>query len=301
MNSPSLSYRGGLDRVALAGIGLMLLGYFMFSLNDAMGKWLVTGYSVAQVMVVRSIGAFLLIAPALSRLPTGALWRAERPGLQAMRALMAMLDTMLFYCATVYLPLADVMTFYMAGPIYMAALSHMFLGERLSGRQWIAIALGFVGVVIALRPSSAAFSWTSLIALVGSMSFSVSLILGRRLRGTADPVLACWQITAAVMGAGGLLIGNLIFGDAVPGSWVTPGWRDLGAMLLLGCVACAAGLMMTRALKTLPASTLAPLQYTLLLWAVIFGYLFFGDVPDLQLLLGCAVITAAGLLLLRRV
>jgi len=113
-------------------------------------------------------------------------------------------------------------------------------------------------------------------------------------------VLACWQITAAVMGAGGLLIGNLIFGDAVPGSWVTPGWRDLGAMLLLGCVACAANLMMTRALKALPASTLAPLQYTLLLWAVIFGYLFFGDVPDLQLAIGCAVIVAAGALLLRR-
>jgi S-adenosylmethionine uptake transporter len=120
------------------------------------------------------------------------------------------------------------------------------------------------------------------------------------LRGTADPVLACWQISAAVMGAGGLLIGNLIFGDAVPGSWVTPGWRELGAMLLLGCVACAANLMMTRALKTLPASTLAPLQYTLLLWAVIFGYLFFGDVPDLQLVIGCAVIVAAGALLLRR-
>jgi hypothetical protein len=80
MNSPSLSYRGGLDRVALAGIGLMLLGYFMFSLNDAMGKWLVTGYSVAQVMLVRSAGAFLLIAPALSRQPAGALWRLERPG-----------------------------------------------------------------------------------------------------------------------------------------------------------------------------------------------------------------------------
>lgn len=300
MNSPPLSYRGGLDRVALAGIGLMLLGYFMFSLNDAMGKWLVTGYSVAQVMLVRSVGAFLLIAPALSRQPAGALWRLERPGLQALRALMAMLDTMLFYGATVYLPLADVMTFYMAGPIYMAALSHMFLGERLSGRQWIAIGLGFVGVVIALRPSSAAFSWTSLIALVGSVSFSVSLILSRRLRGTADPVLACWQISAAVMGAGGLLIGNMLFGDTVPGSWVTPGWRDLGAMLLLGCVACAANLMMTRALKTLPASTLAPLQYTLLLWAVIFGYMFFGDVPDLQLVIGCAVIVAAGALLLRR-
>ncbi|QEI06731.1 DMT family transporter [Pigmentiphaga aceris] len=300
MNSPSLTIRGGLDRVALAGIGLMLLGYFMFSLNDAMGKWLVTGYSVAQVLLVRSIGAFLLITPALLRQPAGTLWRLERPGLQGLRALMATLDTLLFYSATVYMPLADVMTFYMAGPIYMAAMSHLFLGERLSSRQWLAIGLGFIGVVIALRPSSAAFSWASLIALVGSVSFSVSLILGRRLRSTADPVLAGWQTIAALASAAGLLIGNWVFGDVVPGRWVATDWHALGAMLLLGCVACAAHLMMTRALKTLPASTLAPLQYTLLLWAVIFGYLFFGDLPDLQLVIGCSVIVVAGALLLRR-
>jgi S-adenosylmethionine uptake transporter len=300
MNSPSLSVRGGLDRHALTGIVVMLLGYFMFSLNDAMGKWLVAGYSVAQVLLIRSVGALLLIGPSLARQPAGALLGAERPRLQWLRALMALGDTALFYAAVVYLPLADVITFYMAGPIYMAAMAHRFLNERLSARKWVAIALGFVGVVIAMRPSSAAFSWTSLLALLGSISFSASLVLGRHLRRTPDPVLAAWQSLVAAMGGGALLLGNAVFGDAIPGAWATPGWRDLGAMLLLGAVACAANLLMTRALKALPASTLAPLQYTLLLWAVVFGYVFFGDLPDAQLVVGCAVIVSASLLLLKR-
>ena len=300
MNSRSLVYGAGVDRHALTGILVMLLGYFMFSLNDAMGKWLVGGYSVAQVLLVRSVGAFLLIGPSLVRQPAGALWQAERPRLQWLRALMALGDTAMFYAAVVFLPLADVITFYMAGPIYMAAMAHLFLNERLSARHWMAIALGFVGVVIALRPSSAAFSWTSLLALMGSVSFSASLVLGRHLRHTPDPVLAGWQSMVAAAGGAALLLGNQLFGDVIPGAWTTPGWRDLAAMLLLGAVACAANLLMTRALKALPASTLAPLQYTLLLWAVVFGYVFFGDLPDLQLIVGCAVIVFASLLLLKR-
>jgi S-adenosylmethionine uptake transporter len=300
MNTSSLSYRAALDRRVLTGIALMLLGYLAFSLNDAMGKWLVSGFSVAQVLLVRSIGGLLLIAPSAARLPDGALWRLERPGLQATRVLLTTLDTVLFYTAAKFLPLADVMTFYMAGPIYMAALSQMFLGERLSGRKWLAIAFGFVGVVIALRPSSAALSWPSLLGLLGSISFSASLVLSRHLRATPDPVLVTWQMVAAALTGGGLIVLGGLTDGWVPGGWTSAGTFDLMAMLGLGCVACVANLLITRALKWVPASTLAPLQYTLLLWAVILGYLFFGDLPDRQMLVGCAVIVAAGLLLLRR-
>jgi S-adenosylmethionine uptake transporter len=300
MNSPSLSLRGGLDRRMVGGIALMLLGYVLFSLNDAIGKWLVTGYSVAQVLLVRSIGGLLLIAPSAARQPAGALWRLERPGLQLMRVMMTTLDTLLFYAAAVYQPLADVMTFYMAGPIYMAAMSHVFLKERLSAKKWLAIGLGFVGVVIALRPSSAALSWPSLLALVGSVTFSASLVLSRQLRATPDPVLAVWQMVAAGLAGGGLILLNLWVDSPIPGAWVPVGWRDFLAMLMLGGIACMANLLMTRSLKSVPASILAPSQYSVLLWAVIFGFLFFGDLPDVQTVLGCAVIVAAGLLLLRR-
>ncbi|MGB3390364.1 MAG: DMT family transporter [Pseudaminobacter sp.] len=276
--------------LVLLGILLMLLGDFFFALNDAMGKWLVASYSVGQVLLIRSCGAFLILGPMLARQGAGKLFRMERLDLQILRVVMATADTGLFYAAVVYLPLADVMTFYMAAPIYVAALSHVFLGERVRWRRWLAIILGFCGVVIALRPSSASLSLASIYALVGSLSFAVMLILNRRLRGTPDVTLVTWQT-----------LGALVVGLVLSiGTWQTPGALDLSALLLLGIVSGAAHMMITRALKLAPASALAPLQYTLLLWAVVFGIVFFGDIPDRQMLVGSAIIVIAGLFIFHR-
>ena len=133
----------------------MLVGYFHIRPERRHGKWLVASYSVGQVLFIRSIGAFIVLAPMIAKQGSIPLRRLERPELQFLRVLLATADTAFFYAAVVYLPLADVMTFYMAGPIYIAALSHIFLGEKVGWRRWLAIAVGFGGVVIALRPSTA--------------------------------------------------------------------------------------------------------------------------------------------------
>ena len=128
--------------------------------------------------------------------------RIERPELQLLRVIAATLDTALFYASVVYLPLADVMSFYMAGPIYVAALSHLLLGEKVGWRRWLAILVGFCGVLIMLNPSAMALSLPSLFALVGSISFAFTIVLGRRLRGTSDTALVTWQtIGSLVLGA----------------------------------------------------------------------------------------------------
>ncbi|TIP85969.1 MAG: DMT family transporter, partial [Mesorhizobium sp.] len=163
--------------VLLAGILLMLAGDFLFALNDAMGKWLVASFSVGQVVLIRSIGAFFVLGPMIARQGAARLFRMERLELQVLRVVMTTLDTALFYAAVVYLPLADVMSFYMAGPIYVAALSHLLLGEKVGWRRWMAILVGFCGVLIMLEPSSAAFSLSSSFALAGSISFAFAIIL----------------------------------------------------------------------------------------------------------------------------
>jgi len=276
--------------VLLAGILLMLAGDFMFALNDAMGKWLVASFSVGQVVLIRSIGAFIVLGPMIANQGTAKLFEMERPVLQSLRVLATTVDTALFYAAVVYLPLADVMSFYMAGPIYVAALSHFLLGEKVGWRRWAAILVGFCGVLIILKPSSAAFSQSSLFALVGSFAFAFAIILSRRLRGTSDTNLVTWQT-----------IGTLLVGGVMTiGAWRTPSVLDFGAMLLLGIVSCSAHLMITRALKLAPASTLAPLHYSLLLWAVIFGLAFFGDVPGPRILIGSAIVVLAGLFIFHR-
>lgn len=287
MPSPRARYAyGGVT----AGILLMLLGGFMFALNDALGKWLVASFSIGQVVLIRSVGFFLILGPMIVRQGSDRMFRTGRSGLITLRAILTTIDTVCFYAAVISLPLADVMSFYLAAPIYVAALSHFFLGEQVGWRRWLAILIGFCGVLIMLKPSGSAMSLSAGFAIAGSLAFALSLILGRFLRDTTDTTLVTWQT-----------VGGLILGAALSiGNWRTPSPADLVELLLLGIISCAAHLLITRALKLAPASTLAPLQYAMLLWAALFGFIFFHDIPEARIWIGSAIIVFAGLFIFHR-
>src|SRR5581483_2875708 len=182
-----------------AGIGLMVLAIFLFSVNDVLGKWLAGRYDAPQILLFRSFAALLVLSPAIARVGWREAVRVERPRLQALRALLATLEVAAFYAAVRYLPLADAMTYYLAGPIYVTVLAALFLGERVGWRRWTAVLVGFAGVVIALRPTTASFGWPALIACTGSIFYAVFLIITRTLRGTPDSVMAGWQTAAALI------------------------------------------------------------------------------------------------------
>ena len=155
---------------------------FLFALNDGLGKWLVADYGVGPLMMLRSIGSAFVLGPmVLSLRPS--MVAVERKPLQALRVLCMAADTFSFYWATRYMPLADVMTFYMASPLIVTALSAPLLGERVERFRWVAVAIGFVGVLIALRPSPQMFSWASPLALFGASMFALGQTLTRKLRG----------------------------------------------------------------------------------------------------------------------
>jgi drug/metabolite transporter (DMT)-like permease len=272
---------------ALPGIGLMLLGVFLFSVNDVMGKWLVATYSVGQVLLLRSFAALLVLSPMI--LSQGIGWRLpEQPGLHLLRVTLSTFEVAAFYWAVAYMPLADVMTYYLAGPIYVAAIAVLWLGERLERRQIVAILVGFAGVLIVLRPSTATLTLPALIALAGSLFFAFLMITTRKLRQASDTTLVVTQT------AGALVFGLVL----APFSWVPPSPRDFALLSLLGVVAMVAHVCVNRSLKIAPASTVAPYQYTLLVWAIVFGYVVFGDVMGISTLVGAAVICAAGLALI---
>jgi drug/metabolite transporter (DMT)-like permease len=273
-----------------AGIALMLMGCFMFSLNDTLGKWLVATYSVGQLLLVRSIAALLVLAPLMYRAGWRAFKTAPRPGLQLLRVALSSCEVGLFYWAVAYLPLADVVTFYLAGPIFVTALSAVLLKESVGWRRWSAVIVGFIGVLIAMRPSSASFSLPALIALTGSLFFAFQMIVTRTVRGSSDLVLVSTQ-----------MVGTLILGAVLaPIGWVTPGPRDYLLLGLLGIVALFAHACVNRSLKLAPASIVVPYQYTLILWAMVLGYLVFDDVPSLFLIAGAAIIVAAGIFIFLR-
>jgi drug/metabolite transporter (DMT)-like permease len=267
----------------LAGIGLMLTGVCMFSLGDALGKYVVSTYSVGQLMLLRACAALLLMAPSIWR-QRGKFRQIERPGLQLLRVTLSSCEIAAFFLATVYLPLADVVTYYLATPIFVTALSTLVLREQVGWRRWSAVLIGFCGVLIALKPSAQTVTWPAMIALAGSMAFSLLLMITRSLRSTPDIVLASGQFLAT------LLFGLL----TAPLGWVTPSWSSLGLFFASGVISVCALLCVNRSLKLAPASTVAPYQYTMILWAMMLGYIVFGDVPSPSTALGAAIIIGAG-------
>jgi len=273
----------------LAGVGLMLLGVFMFAFGDALGKYLVGTYAVGQLLWLRACAALLVLSPLI--------WRQrekfvgiERPWLQAIRILLSTLEVAAFFLAVVYLPLADVTTYYLACPIFVTALSALVLRENVGWRRWAAILIGFGGVLIALRPSAQTISWPAMIALGGSLSFSVLMLITRSLRATPDIVMATTQF-----------VGTFVLGALMsPFGWVTPSLGSLAMFAAAGCISVTALICVNRSLKLAPASVVVPYQYSMIVWAVMFGIAVFGDVPQPATIVGAAIIIGAGLYIFLR-
>lgn len=275
---------------ARLGILFMLLAMFMFSLNDAMGKWLVATYSVGQVLLLRSAAALIVLLPFLWKSGLKPILSAERPGLQFARVVFSTVEVFCFYWAVYYLPLADVMTYWLAAPIYVAALSPLLLKEKVGPIRWAAIGLGFVGVVVALTPSGQVNPLAILVAVIGTLAFALMVMTGRTLRGTPDTTLVFFQIMGALI-AGAVL---------APFGWVTPTGIDFMLLATLGIVAMLAHICVNRAVKLANAATVAPMQYTMLPWAIILGYLFFGDLPRAVTLIGAAIIITSSFVIYLR-
>ncbi|MGF0538967.1 DMT family transporter [Agrobacterium sp. ES01] len=275
----------------VAGPAIMLLGMFMFALNDAMGKWLVASYGLGQVVLIRSVAALLILSPFLWHAGLKPIISAERPLMQFARVAFSTGEVFCFYYAVMYLPLADVMTYWLAAPIYVAAASPLLLKEKVGWRRWTAISFGFIGVLITLEPSSAMFTMPAIISIVGSVAFAFMLLTGRTLRGTPDKTLVFFQLLGAA-------IAGLIF---APFNWAPlNSSSEILLLCLLGVVAMLAHMLVNRALKISDAATVAPLQYTLLIWAIIFGWMFFGDLPRTTMLVGSALIIGSGLFIFFR-
>jgi drug/metabolite transporter (DMT)-like permease len=272
-----------------AGILLMSVAVLMFTLNDVLGKWLVATYSVAQVLVLRSIAALVVLAPVIWKIGLAPLLEPKRPRLQLIRVALGTLEVAAFYWAVGMMPLADTLAFWMAMPIFVAVASAVILKERLEPARVVAVVLGFVGVVLALGAGLDSGWLPMVVALCGVSIYSAYLMVTRALRGTAAPVLAVYQMAGA-----------LVFGLVMaPFAWVPVAFVDGLLLMALGVVGVLAHLAVTRSLALAPASVVVPWQYAMILWGILFGWMFFNEVPEPLMLGGVAVIVSAGLWLTR--
>jgi drug/metabolite transporter (DMT)-like permease len=272
---------------ALAGIALITLAFFLFGFTSAIAKVVLPTYSVGQMMLIRSVVALIILSPFILRAGYRAFRAMPRPRLQFARVTVSVIEVGMFFWAISYLPIADTVAIYLSGPLFVTLWSTLFLGEHVGWRRWTAIVVGFAGVLIALRPSAATISAPALIALAGTMLYAVGVLNTRTLRGTPEIVLTVNQ-----------MVGAAIFGAAwclFPQGWTAPDWNDLAILLFIGVPTAFGYVCINRAIQLAPASVIAPYQYTLIIWAAVFGYLFFGDVPAAATVIGALIIVGAGL------
>ncbi len=268
------------------GIGLMLFGFLLFSANDALGKWMAATYGPGQILLIRNVASMAVLVPFIMKSGIRPLFALDRPWLQLLRLAFATTEVLFFYWAVSGLALADAMTYYLAGPIYVTVLAAFVLKEKVGWRRWSAVGVGFIGVLIAMEPSAGVFNYHIVIAFVGSLLYAGFLVVTRGLRKTPDLTLATWQIVA------GLVAGAVV----APFHWVPVVHNsDFALLALLGVNALVAIVAVNRSLKLAPASVVVPYQYTLIVWAVLFGYFVFGDVPSWRVITGAAIIVVAGL------
>lgn len=294
----------------LLAIASIVAGVGLSSGMDATNKWLSGDYPFHQLLVMRAAVAMpilyglLLVRRLPARLPVS-IWP-----LVLTRGLILASGYVAFTLSIAAMPMADSVAIYFTMPLIVAALAGPMLGERVPGYRWFAIILGFVGVLVMVRPGSGVFEPAALIALYAALAYGTGQLFTRRIGLRVEPsALAFHQNTIYL--AVGLALG-LVFGwggltsDIHPSiafltrGWVMPGGSDLCLMIGVGVLSSLAMLLFTLAYGSAEANLVAPFEYTAMFWAVLFGFVLFGDVPGLPTALGGSLVVFAGLYMLMR-
>ncbi len=274
----------------LRGIALALLFAMMACHLDALGKWFSQHYPVLQLVWIRYAALTIAFAVALPFLGWRRVVLSNVPKLQIARGAALWASATLFLAGLSYLPLTTTQVIGKTAPLIVAAISLPILGERVGLNRWAAIVIGFTGLLVVVRPDFGTMHWAMLLPLGTACAYAGYQLMTRYATGV-DSSLTSLFYTAVV--------GCVLASFAVPFVWVTPTWPHLAILFVHGLAVGLGHFVLIRAFTYAPASLLAPLSYTGLLWAVILGYVVFGEIPDWGTLIGGALITAAGIYLAR--
>lgn len=282
-----------MHKTVSSGILLTFVAYFMFSLQDASVKWLVAALPVWQILFVRSVTIFSLCL-AFGGRPL--LLNARRsPVLKPLflRNLLLLAAWLSYYTAARDLGLAELTTLYYASPIVMTILSVPILGEKVPGYRWLAVATGFVGVVVAcgIAVKGIALSLPVYLALQAAIFWAIATVL---LRKTALQERTHVQMTIS----SGFFI--LFTALALPFVWQPISPSDLVLMAGTGVLAGIGQFALFEGMRRAPVSVLAPFEYSSLIWAFALGYLIWSDVPGSNVFVGAALIFSAGMIIIVR-
>jgi drug/metabolite transporter (DMT)-like permease len=284
-NKPADAAPARADR-PFRGIALILASTVFLGASDVTAKYLSTSLPSIEIAWIRFLVFALIMVPAM--VPGSPLFalRTPRPGLQLMRGVALLSSSLFFISGLRFLPIAEASATGFVSPLFVTALSIIFLAERVGLRRWLATAVGLIGVLIILRPGTSAFHPAAFFPLVSALAWACTLIMTRMMSG---------RERAATTMTWSSITGVCILSALVPLVWVAPSWHDILFGVFIGVASTAGQWIVVLAFRYADASVLAPFSYTQLLWVSILGFLVFGELPDIWTVTGAIFIVASGL------
>jgi drug/metabolite transporter (DMT)-like permease len=272
----------------LAGILFMCGAGLLFPIMSGFAKFLgESGYNSLQVSWARAFGHIVfMLAFFVPRFGLRML-KTRRPLIQLLRSAMLFGSNATNFFAITFIPLAKTASISLMAPLLVVPLARLILGERTTAGRLVALSVGFVGVLIVIRPGTELFHWASLFAVASALGYAIYQVLTRRIAGIDPPETSA--IYSSVVGAFGMFL-------VLPFVWRTPeSLRNILYFCSLGVIGALGHYLVAQALTNAPANIIAPFQYMQLIGSVAVGYFFFGDFPDVLTWLGAAIIVASGL------
>lgn len=287
----SLGIQPGHRHAATFAILLTVAAVFLFTVMDTIAKWLMQSYPVEQIVWARYSSHTLLMLLFIPAYGVRTVLWTRRPGGQFARGALMVGSTLSFFAALSFISLTDAYAVTFSSPILVTLLSIPLLGEKIGVRRWSAMLVGFAGVLVVIQPGSGIASAASLLALLTALQHALYQIATRKLSGSESALALLFYSS---------LVGTAVMSAWVPFVWQTPTLWDGLVMSSLGLLGAVGHLILIRALTLAPVSTTAPFGYLQLVWAIVFSFLLFGDVPNLPTLAGAFLVVASGLYIFRR-
>ena len=275
----------------LAGVLLMVTAAGLLVIHDAISKHLAETYSVGQIVALRHISSVIVILLYAGFVSGWSALRIVNKRGQAARACVFVVSTMLIILSVALLPLATATAIVFASPIFVLAFAGPLFGESVGVRRWTAVLVGFIGVLVIIRPGGAAFNWYLLVPVLAAAASGLRDNITRWLSQTEHPLAILFWSTVTVVIASST---SAYFGwkpvDLISGSW----------LVVLGIINTVAHFMMINALRLGDASLVTPFRYTGIVWAVLLSIAVWGEYPDLWTIAGSLIIIVSGIYIVER-
>ena len=273
------------------GILCIIAGTMLLATQDAITKLLTTTYSPGEVMFIRNICSFALLAYLVQREGGWRQVKAKNPRLVWIRGVLGFVTSLVIVTSFQHLPLADAMAVLFAAPLFVALLQGPFLGEKVGGARWVIIWIGFLGVLVMLRPSPSGLDALMLLPLLAALLSAIRDTVTRKLAGVdSSTTLLLYTQVAGVIGGAFFLSGDT----------PAPEWWQAAAFFVAGSMVGLAHYLTITAFHLAQGATVAPFRYFSLLWGVVLGYAIWGDIPDWWIAAGTLLVVGSGLAMMRR-